>query len=169
MANIRGAIELVLLPPGRHAAQVRRQAASLLVRYLVGDIVDEVYDPSCQNWCYLSFVISVFKLLTSVVSFFLSHVSVSIRFCCSHFDFKLLTSKFATMFVFISVFKLLTYVVSFLFFFCSHVSVSILLLFPFRFQVVDVQVRDHFLFTFLISFQFCFLKFSFATKHFAFK
>ena len=45
---------------------------------------------------------------------------------------------------------------------------SIRLLFPFRFQVVDVQVRDHFLFTFLISFQFCFLKFSFATKHFAF-
>ena len=73
----------------------------------------------------------------------------------------------ATCLFVISVFKLLTYVVSFLFF-CSHVSVSIRLLFPFRFQVVDVQVRDHFLFTFLISFQFCFLKLSFSTKHFVF-
>ena len=44
VANIRGAVELVLLLPGRHAAQVRRQAASLLVRYLGGDIalVNEV-------------------------------------------------------------------------------------------------------------------------------
>ena len=30
VANIRGAIELVLLLPGRHAARVRREAASLL-------------------------------------------------------------------------------------------------------------------------------------------
>ena len=47
VANIRGAIELVLLLPGRHAAQVRRQAASLLVRYWGGDIalVDEI----CRN------------------------------------------------------------------------------------------------------------------------
>ena len=44
VAGVRGAIELVLLLPGRHAAQVRRQAAALLMRYLCGDItlVDEV-------------------------------------------------------------------------------------------------------------------------------
>ena len=39
-----GAVELVLLLPGRYAAQVRRQAAELLVRYLGGDlrIIQEV-------------------------------------------------------------------------------------------------------------------------------
>ena len=44
VANIRGAVELVLLLPGHHAARIRRQAASLLVRYLGGDgsLVDEV-------------------------------------------------------------------------------------------------------------------------------
>jgi hypothetical protein len=42
--DVRGAVELVLLLPGRQAARVRRQAAELLVRYLGGDasIVDEV-------------------------------------------------------------------------------------------------------------------------------
>ena len=80
----------------------------LPVRDSTSSAFDFVLTQSCQNWRYLSFVISVFKLLTSVVSFcFLSHVSVSIR-----------------------------------------------LLFPFRFQVVDVQVRDHFLFTRLIYFRF---------------
>ena len=47
VANIRGAIELVFLLPGRHAARVRREAASLLARYLGGDqtLVDEI----CRN------------------------------------------------------------------------------------------------------------------------
>lgn len=47
VVNIRGAIELVLLLPGRHAARVRREAASLLTRYLGGDLalVDEI----CRN------------------------------------------------------------------------------------------------------------------------
>ncbi len=36
IVSIRGAIELVFLLPGRHAARVRRQAAELLVRYLGG-------------------------------------------------------------------------------------------------------------------------------------
>ena len=34
------------------------------------------YDTSCQNWCYLSFVISVFKLLTPVVSFLFSFTRI---------------------------------------------------------------------------------------------
>ena len=44
ITDLRGAIELTFLLPGRHAAQVRRQAAELLVRYLGGDLslVDEV-------------------------------------------------------------------------------------------------------------------------------
>ena len=43
----RGLVEIVMLLPGRQAANIRRQAASLLVRYLGGDIalVDEV----CRN------------------------------------------------------------------------------------------------------------------------
>ena len=41
-----------------------------------------------------------------------------------------------------------TSVISFLF--ISHVSVSIRLLFPSPFQVVDVQVREHVLFTFFV-------------------
>ena len=47
VANIRGAIELCLLLPGRHAARIRRQAAGLLTRYLGGDLslVDEI----CRN------------------------------------------------------------------------------------------------------------------------
>ena len=42
--DIQGAVELVLLLPGRYAAQVRRQAAELLCRWLGGDlsIIDEV-------------------------------------------------------------------------------------------------------------------------------
>jgi hypothetical protein len=44
VANIRGAVELVLLLPGHYAARIRHQAASLLVRFLGGDtsLVDEV-------------------------------------------------------------------------------------------------------------------------------
>ena len=47
VVNVRGAIELVLLLPGRHAARVRREAASLLTRYLGGDLalVQEI----CRN------------------------------------------------------------------------------------------------------------------------
>ena len=42
--DVQGAVELVLLLPGRYAAQVRRQAAELLCRWLGGDlsIIDEV-------------------------------------------------------------------------------------------------------------------------------
>ena len=44
VTNLRGAVELTFLLPGRHAAQVRRKAAELLCRYLGGDLtlVDEV-------------------------------------------------------------------------------------------------------------------------------
>ena len=44
VADLRGAVELTFLLPGRHAARVRRQAAELLCRYLGGDLalVDEV-------------------------------------------------------------------------------------------------------------------------------
>ena len=44
VADLRGAVELTFLLPGRHAARVRRQAAVLLCRYLGGDLalVDEV-------------------------------------------------------------------------------------------------------------------------------
>ena len=44
ITTIHGLVELVFLLPGRQAAQVRRQAAELLVRYLGGDLslVDEV-------------------------------------------------------------------------------------------------------------------------------
>ena len=44
MTDLRGAVELTFLLPGRHATQVRRQAADLLCRYLGGDLalVDEV-------------------------------------------------------------------------------------------------------------------------------
>ena len=37
VTDVRGAVELVLLLPGRYAAQVRRQAADLIVRYMGGD------------------------------------------------------------------------------------------------------------------------------------
>ena len=42
--DIQGAVELILLLPGRHAARVRRQAAELLCKWLGGDlaIIDEV-------------------------------------------------------------------------------------------------------------------------------
>jgi hypothetical protein len=41
---VRGAVTLVMLPPGRAAAHVRKQAASTLVRYLGGDLgmIDEL-------------------------------------------------------------------------------------------------------------------------------
>ena len=44
VADLRGAVELTFLLPGRHAALVRRQAAELLCRWLGGDlaIIDEV-------------------------------------------------------------------------------------------------------------------------------
>ena len=44
VAELRGAVELTFLLPGRQAAQVRRQAAELLCRWLGGDtaIIDEV-------------------------------------------------------------------------------------------------------------------------------
>ena len=44
VADMRGAVELTFLLPGRHAARVPRQAAELLCRYLGGDLalVDEV-------------------------------------------------------------------------------------------------------------------------------
>ena len=44
---VRGIVEIVVLLPGRQAAKVRRQAASLLTRYLGGDLalVDEI----CRN------------------------------------------------------------------------------------------------------------------------
>ncbi len=44
VTDLRGAIEFILLLPGRQAALVRHQAAELLVRYLGGDmgIIDEV-------------------------------------------------------------------------------------------------------------------------------
>jgi len=44
VADLRGAVELTFLLPGRHAARVRRQAAELLCRYLGGDLslIDEV-------------------------------------------------------------------------------------------------------------------------------
>ena len=44
VATCRGVIELIMLLPGRHAAQVRKQAADLLCRWLGGDLslVDEV-------------------------------------------------------------------------------------------------------------------------------
>ena len=44
VTDLRGAVELTFLLPGRHAARVRRQAAELLCRYLGGDLslVDEV-------------------------------------------------------------------------------------------------------------------------------
>ena len=47
MTDLRGAVELTFLLPGRHAARVRRQAAELLCRYLGGDIalVDEICAP----------------------------------------------------------------------------------------------------------------------------
>ena len=47
VANIREVIELVLLLPGRHAARVRWEAASLITRYVGGDLalVDEI----CRN------------------------------------------------------------------------------------------------------------------------
>ena len=47
VTDVCGIVEVVMLLPGRHAAQVRRQAAELLVRYLGGDValVDEV----CRN------------------------------------------------------------------------------------------------------------------------
>ena len=37
VADLRGAVELTFLLPGRHAARVRRQAAQLLCRYLDSD------------------------------------------------------------------------------------------------------------------------------------
>ena len=45
--DLRNAVELTILLPGRHAARIRRQAAELLCRYLGGDLalVDEV----CRN------------------------------------------------------------------------------------------------------------------------
>ena len=48
VTNLRGAVELTFLLPGRHAALVRRQAAELLCRYLGGDLalVDEVLHDS---------------------------------------------------------------------------------------------------------------------------
>ncbi len=47
VADLRNAVELTFLLPGRHAARIRRQAAELLCRYLGGDLalVDEV----CRN------------------------------------------------------------------------------------------------------------------------
>ena len=44
VADLRGAVELTFLLPGRHTAKVRRQAAELLCKYLGGDLalVDEV-------------------------------------------------------------------------------------------------------------------------------
>ncbi len=44
VTDVRGIVEIIMLPQGHHAARVRRQAAELLVRYLGGDIslVDEV-------------------------------------------------------------------------------------------------------------------------------
>ena len=44
VTDVRGAVEIILLLPGRQAARVRRQAAELMVRYLGGDLslVDEV-------------------------------------------------------------------------------------------------------------------------------
>ena len=44
VADLRGAVELILLLPGQQAARVRRQAAELLCRYLGGDLalVDEI-------------------------------------------------------------------------------------------------------------------------------
>ena len=47
VTDLRGAVELTFLLPGRHAARVRRQAAELLCRYLGGDIalVDEICAP----------------------------------------------------------------------------------------------------------------------------
>ena len=48
VTDVRGAVELAFLLPGRHAARIRRQAADLLVRYLGGDlgIIDL---PVCQH------------------------------------------------------------------------------------------------------------------------
>jgi hypothetical protein len=47
VTGVRGIVEIVMLLPGRHAAQVRRKAAELLTRYLGGDItlIEEV----CRN------------------------------------------------------------------------------------------------------------------------
>ena len=44
VTDVHGIIEFVMLLTGKHAANVRRQAAELLVRYLGGDlaIIDEV-------------------------------------------------------------------------------------------------------------------------------
>ena len=38
VTDVRGAVELAFLLPGRHAARIRRQAADLLVRWLGGDL-----------------------------------------------------------------------------------------------------------------------------------
>ena len=38
VTDVKGIIELIFLLPGRHATRVRRQAASLMTRYLGGDI-----------------------------------------------------------------------------------------------------------------------------------
>ena len=38
VTDVHGIIEFVMLLPGKHAANVRRQAAELLVRYLSGDL-----------------------------------------------------------------------------------------------------------------------------------
>ena len=38
LTDVHGIIEFVMLLPGKHAANVRRQAAELLVRYLGGDL-----------------------------------------------------------------------------------------------------------------------------------
>ena len=38
VADVRGIVEVTMLLPGKRAAQVRRQAAELLVRYLGGHL-----------------------------------------------------------------------------------------------------------------------------------
>ena len=44
VCEVRGIVEIIMILPGRHAAQVRKQAADLLCRWLGGDLslVDEV-------------------------------------------------------------------------------------------------------------------------------
>ena len=44
VVDVRGIVEVTMLLPGKHAAQVRRQTAELLGRYLGGDVslVDEL-------------------------------------------------------------------------------------------------------------------------------
>jgi hypothetical protein len=47
VASISGIVELVFLLPGHHAARIRHQAASLLVRFVGGDLA--LVDDICRN------------------------------------------------------------------------------------------------------------------------